>query len=246
MIAWSRRKGPFVPKRPQLVRGTKGSSIWWKRSLRQRNMISVDGSPVRLRLRPNTLIVALIDSIGTVELRKSMWTRWIHAWDGGIHFRGRRHWFSCRSMSSRICIMSRWFLPGRRLSLRGGFHRVPRIIRFCWRRRLRWVLDLSDISRPVSHAALGSLSMLGRCSLGRSSSPLWSRRNSNAVLVSLWVDILRHRGVVLIGTCCLPTPKQLQACFDVDIGRIQLSSSGVCIESIICLVIARFVLVIVS
>ena len=156
MIAGSRRRGPFVPKRPQLVRGTKGSSVWWKRSLRQWNMISVDRGPVRLGLRPNTLIVALIDSIRTVELRKSMWTRWIHAWDSGIHFRGRRHWFSRRSMSSRICIMSRWFLPGRWLSLRGGFHRVPRIIRFCRRRRLRRVLDLSNISRPVSHAGLGA------------------------------------------------------------------------------------------
>lgn len=166
-----------------------------------------------------------------------MWTWWIHARDSRVHFWGRRHLLSCRCMSGRIYVVARWFLSRRWLPLRRSSHRVSWIVRLCWRRRLRRILNLSNGSRPVSNAALRSLRMLRWHCLWSSGTPLWSRGNAHAVLVGLWVYILWHWGIVLVGPCRLSTSKQLQARFNVNVRWVQLSSPGVCIKGIICLIV---------
>ncbi len=80
--------------------------------------------------------------------------------------------------------------------------------------------------------------MLRRRSLGGGGTPLWSWWNPNAILVGLRVNILWHWGIVLVRTGCLSTSKQLETCFDMDVRRVQLSSSGICIKGIIGLIVA--------
>jgi hypothetical protein len=52
MIARSWRGGPFIAQRPQFVRRAKRPAIGRKRSLGQRGMTTVDGSPICLGLGP--------------------------------------------------------------------------------------------------------------------------------------------------------------------------------------------------
>lgn len=80
----------------------------------------------------------------------------------------------------------------------------------------------------------------GRCT------PLGSRRSTDTrSLISLGVDILRLRGwgsdIVLTAACQLAL-KELQASFNMNVGRIQISSTAVSVKSICNLVVAGFIL----
>jgi hypothetical protein len=71
---------------------------------------------------------------------------------------------------------------------------------------------------------------------------LRSGRNTNPILISLWMDVLGNRSVLLIGTSSTTTPQKGKTGLDVSIRRIELGSPGICIESIRSLIVARFIL----
>ena len=79
--------------------------------------------------------------------------------------------------------------------------------------RLRKLLcrKISDSSRPVVDTCGGCLVLWRLHYLRRSTRPLWARRGTKVILVRLWVDVLRHWCIVLIGPRGVATTKQLQS-----------------------------------
>jgi len=71
---------------------------------------------------------------------------------------------------------------------------------------------------------------------------LGSGRYTNTILISLWVDILRHGSIVLVRPGGSAAPEQSKTSFDVSVGGIKLGGSRIRIESIGRLIVARFVL----
>lgn len=71
---------------------------------------------------------------------------------------------------------------------------------------------------------------------------MWTRRHTDAILIGLWMDILWHRSVVLVGPGLNTASKKSKTRLDVSVGRVKLRSSGVCVEGVRCLVVARLVL----
>lgn len=112
--------------------------------------------------------------------------------------------------------------------------------RRCWR-----VLQLGDpVASPVAASGKGWWWRTSRSAIVCLCTSPWLTRwtAERTRLVCLRVDILRQGSARLIGkTIGGLTLKQCQTCLDVDIGGIEISSPGVCVECIACLVVARLV-----
>lgn len=119
---------------------------------------------------------------------------------------------------------------------------------------LRWhlrVLNASKASVPVvSPAQCSRGERLLRCRLRwLRTTPLglWRAVHSSG-LVGLRVDILRQRCAILVRHAIrrLAILQQLQAGLNMHVGRVEISCTLVCIQRICSLVVAGFVLVLVS
>lgn len=80
-------------------------------------------------------------------------------------------------------------------------------------------------------------------------SPLRTGRSASerARLVGLRVHVLRQWRAALVGqTVSWLTFQQSEACFDVDVRRVEIRRSSVGVQCITCLVVTRFVLELVS
>ena len=109
---------------------------------------------------------------------------------------------------------------------------------------LRVRLKLVDATVPVCNLPRRSRGLRRRSTSGRWRTPLRCGRSPDTrSLVGLRVDILRlrSRGASLTRALKLAL-EQLQACLDVNIGRVQIGSSSVRIQGVGNLVVARFIL----
>lgn len=105
-------------------------------------------------------------------------------------------------------------------------------------------LKFIDTTVPVRNLPRRGGTLRRRASGWRRSAPLRGGRCSNAwCLVGLRMDILRLRGRSSgLGRALQLALEKLQACFDVNIGRIEIRSTSVGVKSIGDLVVARLIL----
>lgn len=109
---------------------------------------------------------------------------------------------------------------------------------------LRMRLNLVDATVPVCNLPGRSWGLRRRSTSRCWGSPLrWGRSSDTRSLVGLRVNILglRSRSASLARALKLAL-KQLQACLDVNIGRVQIGSASIRIQGIGNLVVARFIL----
>lgn len=102
------------------------------------------------------------------------------------------------------------------------------------------MLDFSQASTPIaSGTGWGRTGALWSWRTRTWDAPLWSRRSAHVrCLILLWMDILRHRGTVLIRhSSRLPIAKKVQSCLDMDVQRVEVSGALISVQCIRCLVV---------
>lgn len=109
---------------------------------------------------------------------------------------------------------------------------------------LRMRLNLVDATVPVCNLPGRSRGLRRRSTSRCWGSPLrWGRSSDTRSLVGLRVDILRLRSrSASLARALKLALEQLQACLDVNIGRVQIGSASIRIQGIGNLVVARFIL----
>lgn len=124
------------------------------------------------------------------------------------------------------------------------WHAVASVIRVERLRRSWGVLEFCDpVASPVVAGGKRWWRRSGRRAIVRLCTPwlTWGTTKC-ARLIRLRVDILGQRRAGLVREAIGGLPfKQCQACFDVDVGRIEISSASVRIERVAGLVVARLI-----
>ena len=153
-------------------------------------------------------------------------------------------WWALRLLVRSKCILTRragsarchWWLRLR--------HAISVVILVERGRRCGRVLQLCDpVASPVATSGKRWWCWSGRRTIVRLSTPWLTWRSTKCTrLVSLRVHILRKRCASLVRkTVRGLSLKQSKTRLDVDVGGIEISGPGVCVERITCLVVAGLI-----